>query len=59
MWISSHLKRKKFKVYGFSRTTESGNSVISEKYLKDLYLKFIEQNNKIKRTKNANTLKFS
>ena len=45
--IYSNLKRKKFEVYGFSRTTES-NNIISEKYLKDLSLKFIEQNIKIK-----------
>ena len=46
--IYRHLKRKKLNVYGFSRTTELNNSVISEKYLKDLSLKFIEQNIKIK-----------
>ena len=46
--IYNQLKRKKLKVYGFSRTTESNNSIISEKYLKDLSLKFIEQNIKIK-----------
>ena len=47
--LYSNLKRKKFEVYGFSRTTESNNNnVISEKYLKDLSLKFIEQNIKIK-----------
>ena len=46
--IYSNLKRKKFKVYGFSRTTEPNNNIISEKYLKDLSLKFIEQNIKIK-----------
>ena len=46
--IYSHLKRKKFYVYGFSRTKEQNNNIISEKYLKDLSLKFIEQNIKIK-----------
>ena len=46
--IYSHLKRKKFKVYGFSRTTEPNNNIISEKYLKDLSHKFIEQKIKIK-----------
>ena len=45
--IYSHLKRKKLKVYGFSRTTDH-NDIISEKYLKDLSHKFIEQNIKIK-----------
>ena len=46
--IYSNLKRKKFEVYGFSRTTEPNNNIISEKYLKDLSLKFIDQNIKIK-----------
>ena len=47
--IYSNLKRKKYEVYGFSRTTESNNNdIISEKYLKDLSHKFIEQNIKIK-----------
>lgn len=46
--IYSNLKRKKFEVYGFSRTTEPNNNIISEKYLKDLSLKFIEQKIKIK-----------
>ena len=47
--IYSNLKRKKLEVYGFSRTTEPNNkNVISEKYLKDLSHKFIEQNIKIK-----------
>ena len=46
--IYNNLKRKKFEVYGFSRTTEPNNNIISEKYLKDLSLKFIEQNIKIK-----------
>ena len=46
--IHSNLKRKKFEVYGFSRTTEPNNNIISEKYLKDLSLKFIDQNIKIK-----------
>ena len=46
--IYSNLKRKKFEVYGFSRTTEPNNNIISEKYLKDLSNKFIEQNIKIK-----------
>ena len=46
--IYSNLKRKKFEVYGFSRTTEPDSNIISEKYLKDLSHKFIEQNIKIK-----------
>ena len=46
--IYRHLKRKKFKVYGFSRATDPNNNIISEKYLKDLSYKFIEQNIKIK-----------
>ncbi len=46
--IYSILKRKKFEVYGFSRTAEPNNNIISEKYLKDLSIKFIEQNIKIK-----------
>ena len=46
--IYSNLKRKKFEVYGFSRTSDPNNNIISEKYLKDLSLKFIEQNIKIK-----------
>ena len=46
--IYSNLKRKKLEVYGFSRTSNPNNSIISEKYLKDLSLKFIEQNIKIK-----------
>ena len=46
--IYSNLKRKKLEVYGFSRTNNPNNSIISEKYLKDLSLKFIEQNIKIK-----------
>ena len=47
--IYTKLKRKNFEVYGFSRTTESSNTnIISEKYLKDLSLKFIEENIKIK-----------
>ena len=46
--IYSNLKRKKFEVYGFSRTTDPNNNIISEKYLKDLSHKFIEQNIKIK-----------
>lgn len=46
--IYNNLKRKKFEVYGFSRTTEPNNNIISEKYLKDLSLKFIEQKIKIK-----------
>ena len=45
--IYNHLKRKNFKVYGFSRTNEH-NDIINEKYLKDLSLKFKEQNIKIK-----------
>ena len=46
--IYSHLKRKNFKVYGFSRTSEPNNDIISEKYLKDLSHKFIEHKIKIK-----------
>ena len=46
--IYSHLKKKSFKVYGFSRTTNPNNNIISEKYLKDLSNKFMEQNIKIK-----------
>ncbi|RPH08820.1 MAG: SDR family NAD(P)-dependent oxidoreductase [Alphaproteobacteria bacterium TMED194] len=46
--IYNHLKSKKFEVYGFSRKTEPNSDIISEKYLKDLSLKFIEQNIKIK-----------
>ena len=47
--IYSKLKRKNFEVYGFSRTTEPNNTnIISEKYLKDLSHKFIEENIKIK-----------
>ena len=51
--IYSHLKRKKFKVYGFSRTSERNNNIISEKYFKDLSHKFTEQNIKIKILINA------
>ena len=51
--IYNNLKRKKFEVYGFSRKTESNNNIISEKYLKALSLKFIEQNIKIKLFINA------
>ena len=47
--IYSNLKRKKLEVYGFSRKTGSDyNDIISEKYLKDLSIKFIEKNIKIK-----------
>ena len=47
--IYSNLKKKKFEVYGFSRTTEPNTSnIIGEKYLKDLSNKFIEENIKIK-----------
>ena len=46
--IYSNLKRKKFEVYGFSRTTDPNNNIISEKYLKDLSYKFKKQNIKIK-----------
>ena len=46
--IYSLLKRKDFKVYGFSRTTDQNSNIISEKYLKDLSHKFIEQNIKVK-----------
>ena len=45
--IYSNLKRKKFEVYGFSRTTDPNNNIISENYLKDLSNKFKEQNIKI------------
>ena len=46
--LYSNLKRKSLK-FGFSRTTEiNNNNVISEKYLKDLSHKLIEQNIKIK-----------
>ena len=45
--IYSNLKRRNFKVYGISRTNEHDN-IISEKYLKDLSFKFMEQNIKIK-----------
>ena len=46
--IYSSLKRKNFKVYGFSRTTVPNNtSIISEKYLKELSDKFIKENIKI------------
>ncbi len=45
--IYSLLKRKDFKVYGFSRTTNQNSNIISEKYLKDLSHKFIEKNIKI------------
>ena len=51
--INSHLKRKNFKVYGVSRTTEPNNNIISEKYLKDLSNKFIERKIKIKMFINA------
>ena len=46
--IYSLLKRKGFEVYGFSRTTEQNNNIISEEYLKELSSKFIKQNLKIK-----------
>ena len=46
--LYSNLKRKKFKVYGYSRTTECNNDIISENYLKALSHKFKEQNIKIK-----------
>ena len=45
--IYNNLKRKKFEVYGFSRTTDPNNNIISENYLKDLSNKFKEQNIKI------------
>ena len=45
--IFNQLKRKNFKVYGFSRTTEPNSNIISEKYLKALSQKFIEQKIKI------------
>ena len=51
--IFSLLKRKNFKVYGFSRTTEGNNNIISEKYFKVLSHKLIEQNIKIKILINA------
>ena len=46
--IYSNLKRNQFEVYGFSRTTDPNNNIISEKYLKDLSNKFIEKKIKIK-----------
>ena len=46
--IYNHLKRKKFKVYGFSRTKELNSDIISENYLKALSQKFTEQKIKIK-----------
>jgi short-subunit dehydrogenase len=46
--IYTQLKRKNFKVYGFSRTTEPNANIISERYLKTLSHKFIEQKKKIK-----------
>ena len=51
--IYSILKSKMFEVYGFSRTTDPNNNIISEKYLKDLSIKFIEQKIKIKIFVNA------
>ena len=51
--IFNILKRKMFEVYGFSRTTNPNNNIISEKYLKDLSIKFIEQKIKIKIFVNA------
>ena len=35
--IYNHLKRKKFKVYGYSRTKELNSDIISENYLKALW----------------------
>ena len=46
--ISLQLKRKNFKVYGVSRKTEPNSDILSEKYLKVLSYKFIEQKIKIK-----------
>ena len=46
--IFSQLKKKNFKVYGVSRTTETNSNIISEKYLKALSCKFIEKKIKIK-----------
>ncbi len=46
--IYNHLKKKNLKVYGVSRKTEPNSNIISEKYLKDLSLKFIKQKIKIK-----------
>ena len=46
--IVSQLKKKNFKVYGVSRTTEANCNIISEKYLKALAYKFIEKKIKIK-----------
>ena len=46
--IYNQLKKKGYKVYGVSRTTEPNSNIISEKYLKDFSQKFIEQNLKIK-----------
>ena len=42
--IYNQLKRKNFKVYGFSRETDPDNDIISEQYLEALSLKFIKQN---------------
>ena len=46
--IYNQFKKKGYKVYGVSRTTESNSNIISEKYLKDFSKKLIEQNIKIK-----------
>ena len=46
--IYSNLKRKNLEVYGVSRTTDPDDNIISEKFLKDLSLKFIAQNIRIK-----------
>ena len=46
--IYSQLKKKNFKVYGVSRTTEPNGNIISEEYLKALSCKFIKQKIKIK-----------
>ena len=46
--IYNQLKKKGYKVYGVSRTTEPNSNIISDKYLKDFSQEFIEQNIKIK-----------
>ena len=42
-----NLKKKNFRVYGFSRKTDPKNDILSEDYLKSLSYKFIEQKIKI------------
>ncbi len=46
--IYNQLKRKGYKVYGVSRSSESNSDIISEQYLKDLSQKLLKQNIKIK-----------